>query len=143
MSWEEHHTESEQFANLADIARKRGDIDESELYLQAAECEHRALLALDLSKMRTIGITAISAIVLYCKANKFGKAKMLTCKMLNGDLSLPAFAEDHMRMLMQAIRDSEYGESVRAKVKQQFGIETIWAKLARIGSGQEARTKRQ
>lgn len=66
MSWLEHHTQSEQYASLAEIAKREEESGRTallqqgcvqELYRFAADCEVRALEALDITKTRTLGIT--------------------------------------------------------------------------------------
>lgn len=103
MSWLEHHTQSEQYASLAEIADRAGNSERSrELYHLAAECEVRALEVLDVTKTRTLGITVVSAVSLWFKAEEFGIAERLAYRWLATDL-LPQFAVQELRELLQAI----------------------------------------
>ncbi len=62
MTWLEQHRESERFAADAEMAERRGSREEARrLYSQAAQAEERALDQLDPSKLRTYGISAVSA----------------------------------------------------------------------------------
>lgn len=103
MSWLEHHAQSEQYASLAEVANREGNSERSrELYQLAAEYEVRALENLDVTKTRTLGITAVSAISLWFKAEEFGIAERLAYRWLATDL-LPPFAIQELRELLQAI----------------------------------------
>lgn len=103
MSWQEHHTQSEQYASLAEAAKREGELQRShEFYRLAAECETRALKALDITKTRTLGITVVSAVSLWFKAEEFGTAERLAYRWLATDF-LPPFAIQDLRELLQAI----------------------------------------
>jgi hypothetical protein len=103
MSWQEHHTQSEQYASLAEVAKREGELERSqELYRLAAECEAHALEALDITKTRTLGITVVSAVALWFKAEELGTAERLAYRWLATD-SLPSFAVQELRDLLQAI----------------------------------------
>jgi hypothetical protein len=104
MTWPEHHSISEQFAGQAQDAVRRGDATTStELYLRAAEEEILALQDIDLSKARTVGITAVSAASLFFKANALHQAERCAHQWLAWD-GLPAFAADELRDILRAIR---------------------------------------
>ena len=75
---------------------------EVNLYRLAAEAEILALKALEPTKTRTIGITAVSAASLLYKAQEFRKAEQLAYQWLITDL-LPAFAVHQLQELLQAI----------------------------------------
>lgn len=76
MSWLKNHSDSEKFASLADSAIKNGNISEAEkMFKQAGESEEKALSFIDLSKKRTLGITAVSSAALYFKGKDFVKAE--------------------------------------------------------------------
>ena len=65
MTWSEFHTESEKLASEAQILlRQRNYPQAAELYKHAAELEEKALSSLQVSKERTRGITAVSAVAL-------------------------------------------------------------------------------
>lgn len=107
MSWLAHHTQSEEYASQAEeISRHNDGIQATELYQMAAEAEMHALESLDLSKTRTIGITAVSAASLYFKAKNFSLAKRIAHKWLASDL-LPPFAIEELEDLLQVIRYEE------------------------------------
>lgn len=78
MGWQEHHTQSEQYASFAEEAHRRAEIERTrELYRLAAESEVRVLEALERSKTRTLGITIVNAVTLWFKAGEFGVAEQL------------------------------------------------------------------
>ena len=71
MSWAEHRTLSQQYASQAEDLCIHGDYARaSELYLLAAKAEEKAFRCLDDNQIRTIGITAISAVSLYSKSRE-------------------------------------------------------------------------
>jgi hypothetical protein len=107
MSWSVHHTRSEGYANQAEDLRRRHEGGRAaELYRLAAEAEVNALNNIVPSKTRTIGITTISAVSLYFKAQEFLQARKLAHKWLATDL-LPAFAVEELEDLLQVIRFEE------------------------------------
>jgi len=107
MSWLAHHTRSEGYASQAEELRRQLESDRAaELYRFAAEAEANALDNLDPSKTRTIGITAVSAVSLYFKAQEFWQARKLAHKWLATDL-LPLFAVEELEDLLQVIRFEE------------------------------------
>jgi|GEM_PF-349602 len=107
MSWLVHHTRSEGYASQAEELRRQLESDRAaELYRFAAEAEANALDNLDPSKTRTIGITAVSAVSLYFKAQEFWQARKLAHKWLATDL-LPLFAVEELEDLLQVIRFEE------------------------------------
>lgn len=116
MSWLVHHTRSEEYASQAEQFFRQREINRAgELYRLAAEAETHALNNLDVSKTRTIGITAVSAVSLYYKAQEFTLAKRIAHKWLSTEF-LPPFAIDELEDLLQVIR---YEES-RVKSGIQF-----------------------
>lgn len=103
MTWAELHGESERLAIEAQLAlRARNTGQAIQLYKQAAEIERRALNQLDVSKVRTRGITAVSAVALWFKAGEFAHAEQLAYSML-ADPHIPDFAREELRNLVQAI----------------------------------------
>ena len=103
MTWLQFHAESETRAIEAKIAL--ADNDESraaDLYRQAAELEQKALDSLESNKTRTRGITAVSAVALWYKANEYTAAECLAYGLL-ADGGMPDFARDQLRNLVQAI----------------------------------------
>jgi hypothetical protein len=103
MSWILHHSQSEQYAKLAEEAlREQNNARAIELYRLAAEAEILALKALEPTKTRTIGITAVSAASLLYKAQEFRSSEQLAYQWLITDL-LPTFAIRQLQELLQAI----------------------------------------
>lgn len=103
MSWTEFHAKSEVLAISAMEALKNRDIPlANKLYKQAGEFEHMALAQLDISKVRTRGITAVSAVALWFKASEYSLAEKLAHSML-ADETIPEFARQDLRNLVQAI----------------------------------------
>ena len=116
MTWAELHAESERFAIEAEIAlRARETAHALSLYGQAAALERRALDLLDISKMRTRGVTAVSAVALWYKAEEYVRAEQLAHSML-ADPHMPDFARDDLRNLVQAI----WTESAKLKAGVTF-----------------------
>ena len=103
MTWAELHSESERIAIEAQLAlRARNAGQAIELYRRAAEIERRALDQLDVSKTRTRGITAVSAVALWFKAGEYVLAEQLAHSML-ADQHIPDFSREELRNLVQAI----------------------------------------
>lgn len=103
MTWAMLHAESERLAIEAQLALRARDADHAlELYKQAAEAERKALDRLDVSKVRTRGITAVSAVALWFKAGEYALAEQLAHSML-ADPHIPEFAREELRNLVQAI----------------------------------------
>jgi hypothetical protein len=101
MSWNLYHTESEKLAGEAEALRLRGDHSSAaEAYRRAAEFEERALEALDPSKSRTRGITAVSALSLWDKAGNAGEVHRLAKQLLAEPL--PHFAQAQAREFLDA-----------------------------------------
>jgi hypothetical protein len=85
MSWQEHHDRSMAFASQAQVLTWRGELEEAkQYYAMAAEAEVLALGDLESGKLRTLGITVVSAVALWFKAGELGKAKMLAYEWLAG-----------------------------------------------------------
>jgi hypothetical protein len=112
MTWLEHHAASEHLAAEAEMAALKGEESRAQaLYGEAARLEALALDDLDTSKVRTLGITAISGVSLYYKAMDFRTAEVLAHKWL-ANPALPPFAVDDLRALLQ----------------------TLWSEAARVAS---------
>ena len=79
-----------------------------ELYAKAAEAEERALEDIDLSKPRTFGIIAISAVALRHKAMQGNEASILAHRCL-GSNRLPNFARVQLDELLDTIRRNAAG----------------------------------
>lgn len=107
MSWLEHHTRSEEYADLAEEFARLHEHDRAvEYYRMAAEAEAHALIGLDLTKTRTVGITAVSTASLWFKAGDFRKAEQIAHQWLATDL-LPDFAIKQLQALLQVIWSQE------------------------------------
>lgn len=116
MNWTIFHAESERLAIDAYLKLRAQNIAEaSVLYSQAAEAEQRALRCLDVSKVRTRGITAVSAVALWFKATEYAHAEELAHAML-ADAHMPDFAREDLRNLVQAI----WTESAKQKAGVTF-----------------------
>lgn len=103
MSWLEKHRESEQLAIEAEVAsRSRDLVLATSLYRGAAEAEQRALEQVDVSKPRTLGITAVSAVALWFRAKEYVAAEQLAHAVLARG-KIPDFARRELRNLVQAI----------------------------------------
>jgi hypothetical protein len=102
MSWSHWHAESEKLASQAQLEARTGDLAAARsTYAKAADAEHKALLAVDESKQRTLGITAVSAASLWFKAGAFDRAAQVCYLMLGRNL--PTFALEQLKALVQAI----------------------------------------
>ena len=103
MTWVDLHVESEWLAIEAQLAFKsRNTVQAIDLYRQAAEVEQKALAQIDISKVRTRGITSVSAVALWFKAGEYEHAEQLAYLML-ADSNMPDFARGDLRDLVQAI----------------------------------------
>lgn len=82
---------------------RNGRLAEGEtLYLQAARAEAEAFTALDPSKTRTAGITAISAASLYHKGKASTEAEKFVVTCLS-NAAIPEFAREQLKNVLQAI----------------------------------------
>ena len=116
MSWLEHHKTSERLASQAQAALSEGKQQEAmNLYVRAADAEKAALDVLDASKTRTLGISAVSVASFYFKAAAFQRAEQVASHWL-GYASLPTFAADQLRNLLQSI----WSEQIRKRAGTQF-----------------------
>lgn len=116
MSWLDHHRESERLASQAQAALGEGNHREAmNLYVRAADAENAALTALDSSKARTVGISAVSAASLYFKASAYKRAEQVAFQWL-GYAALPTFAVDQLRNLLQSI----WNEQIRERAGIEF-----------------------
>lgn len=97
MTWTEHHRTSEHHASKAQTCARLDKHDDARVqYALAAVSEEKALLALDRSKSRTYGITAVSAASLYFKAGELDNARRIVTRNLALDW-LPTFARRQLR----------------------------------------------
>src|SRR5688572_4730508 len=111
MSWASSHEESERMAASAHLAVRQGDESRSQtLFQAAAQAEIAAFDALEPSKTRTRGITAVSALSLAYKGKNFSVAESFAYKCLaSGDL--PDFAKQQIHSLLQSIWGEQEIES--------------------------------
>jgi len=116
MTWSNHHKESQKLAMEAESASVNGKLEEAiKLYMKAAEFEEKALDNLDTSKRRTRGITLVSAVALWYKAEEYVRAEQLALASF-GDATIIEFARDELRDLVQAI----WTESAKQKANVRF-----------------------
>ena len=96
------------------------------LYAQAAKAEAAALMEVDITKVRTLGITAVSAVALWFKAREFAEAQRLAHQIL-GEAELPVFAREQLQMLLQTI----WSEEVRQQAKRSLRrVRSLFLSLA-------------
>lgn len=116
MSWLDHHKASEASAAKAEVALRAGDRPRAmALYAEAADAEREALAALDTSKTRTLGISAVSTVSLYYKAARFEAAESVAVQWMASP-EIPTFAKDQLRNLLQSI----WSEQVRERAGVRF-----------------------
>ena len=114
MSWLEYHRESERLASDAEITAHRGDGERARaLYNKAAEAEVNALQEVEDDKPRTYGITAVSAVSLYFKAEEWQAARSLAHRCL-GSERLPGFAYRQLEDLLDSIKARQAGINLDA-----------------------------
>lgn len=107
MPWIKHHSKSEEYANQAEMASRKGDLSGSiKLYQLAAKEEEIALSKLDPNKKRTLGITAVSVASLWFKGKDFKQAESITHICL-GSYSLPPFAITQLQAILETIRKED------------------------------------
>jgi hypothetical protein len=110
MTWLEHHKRSEGLAGEAELATRSGDYARArQLYAEAAAAESFALQEIDTSKSRTLGISAVSAVSLYYKADQLTDAESVAYRWLALE-HLPPFAADQLRGLLQSIWSEQIRE---------------------------------
>jgi len=116
MTWSTYHSQSEQYAIQAEESIRRKDFSRAaELYKLAAEQESLAFSEIDLTKARTLGITAVSATALWFKGRDFRQAQNIAYKALT-TTGLPIFAETELKELLQTI----WSEEIRSKAGIDF-----------------------
>ena len=98
-NWQHYHARSEQYASQAEILKKQGqDTASKEAYRLAAELEIEALGRIDIRKVKTLGVIAVSAVALLVKSNDEQRAKSLASQWLN--TPLPPFAVQELRQIL-------------------------------------------
>lgn len=104
MSWKDHHSRSESLAARAEAEARSGNRTRAaELYLAAAHEESAAFTDLPQDKIRTRGITAVSAVALLYKGHDFSGAESLAHDYLRLKDRLPPFALTELRNLLNVI----------------------------------------
>ena len=111
MSWSDSHSKSERLAGQAEEAALTGDrISAESFYLLASEEEEKALAALPSDKLKTRGITAVSAVALAYKGRNYSTAQQLAYRLLaTGDL--PTFAQAQLQELLQVLWVAQASEA--------------------------------
>lgn len=103
MNWLELHEKSEALAIEAGFAAAHKDTSRARsLYSEAAKLEVEALQVLEPHKVRTKGITGISAVALWYKAGDYGTAEKLACSLLQEEC-IPEFARHELQIILQTI----------------------------------------
>jgi len=116
MSWSEFHSKSELLAGEAETAIKRGDLDKAEkLYALAADAEIKALNSLDRTKVRTLGITYVSAVALSYKTKQFSAAEKIAYQGLSEGI-ISEFAVAQLKEFLQTL----WNEIERQKAGVKF-----------------------
>ena len=122
MTWVELHRQSELLASAAESSLRSGDITRAEfLYARAADWETQALEATPPDKLRTLGITAVSAAALWYKAKQFGKSEGLAYRFVARP-DLPNFAKSQLKDLLQAIGQKAAGRPAVPSASQSGAI---------------------
>jgi hypothetical protein len=115
MSWVDLHEESERLAAEAEMLTREAPDRARGLYAKAATREVAALEELAPTKLRTAGITAVSAVALWFKAREFREAQRLAHRVM-ANSALPPFAVQQLQELLQAI----WSEEVRQTAGLRF-----------------------
>jgi hypothetical protein len=116
MDWLTHHRKSEALAAKAHEHARLGQQTEAEVtFRQAAEAEEAALAILDPSKPRTLGITVVSAVALYYKAQCIERAAELAHRYL----ALPEIPMS-ARAQLDDLLLTFYSERDKARMQGQF-----------------------
>jgi hypothetical protein len=103
MSWIVFHRRSEEYASAAERAARDGDCPRAfALWESAAEAERLAFDELSPDKLRTRGITAVSAVALWYKSGRLEQAEAAAYHFFKSG-SLPNFAVGQLRSLLQTI----------------------------------------
>lgn len=103
MTWETHHSASEDYAIKAELATKNHDsLAARNLYHRAAEEEVIALSQINQGKVKTLSITVLSAASLWYKAKEFREAERFVCEWLANDL-LPQNFIAQLQTVLQTI----------------------------------------
>jgi hypothetical protein len=94
------HQKAQELSARAELARRRGDLEEArDFYAQAAELELAGLQLVPPGKARSRGILAVSYAALLFKAGLYDRAESAICGLLAGDFAPPY--RDQRRELLQ------------------------------------------
>jgi hypothetical protein len=116
MSWISHHQRSQLLAIEAHEALRQGDAERARsLFIQAAQNETSALEEVPPEKIRTLGITAISAASLWYKSGDLATAEQVAHRAL-AISEIPQFAFQELRELLQVI----WNEQAQAEAGIRF-----------------------
>lgn len=134
MTWGRHHSESEAAAGQADLLQRQGRTEEARsYYAAAANAETLALESLDVTKEKTQGITAVSAVSLWYKAREYTRAEQLAHEWLSAGIPQPRFAVEQLRTLLQTLWTTQAAE--RAGVKFVAGDVLVSVKGGKVVYG--------
>jgi hypothetical protein len=117
MSWVDLHQQSERLAAEAESLTASSPDRARQLYAEAAKLEAEALTDLAPGKLRTLGITSVSAVALWFKARQFGEAQKLAHRVMAND-ALPAFASQQLQELLQTIWSEEVRQTAGLKFSE-------------------------
>jgi hypothetical protein len=117
MSWADLHKQSERLASQAQMVSAQSPDRARELYAEAAKLEAAAISELTPTKIRTLGITAVSAVALWFKARQFGEAQKLAYRLLAND-ALPPFAIEQLQGLLQSVWSEEVRKTAGVKFSE-------------------------
>jgi hypothetical protein len=121
MNWLTEHRKSEQYAANAESAMRLGNVDEAtRYYTLAADAEATALKLIDYDKVKTFGITAVSAASLYFKGNDLDKSEEISIWSLSQPIT-PVFAKEQLKSIIQTIWNE--------RIFRESGIEFVRGEL--------------
>src|SRR5258708_31765760 len=122
MTWLTFHKASEELAKAAHQSTRRGHwVRARQLFALAAAQERRALDALERDKVRTFGVTAVSATALNFKAELFDPAEAILKQSLQ-DERLPAFAREQLDDLSQSIKELRAKRNTEGDTIMESGL---------------------
>jgi hypothetical protein len=122
MTWLSLHKASEEFAKAAHQSNRLGHWARArQLFALAAAQERRALEVLDHGKVRTFGVTAVSATALNFKAELLDPAEALIKQSLE-DERLPAFAREQLEGLDQSIKELRLRRNTEGDIVMEPGL---------------------
>jgi hypothetical protein len=124
MSWAELHQQSERAAAEAESLSHASPGRARELYAEAAKLEALALADLAPTKLRTMGITAVSTVALWFKAREFGEAQRLAHRVM-ANYDLPPFAAQQLQELLQTIWSEEVRQGAGLKFSEGAVIVSV------------------